>query len=253
MNTREEDELIRDHQPDAITTRLGQPAKSEIVSSAVLGGIDGCVTTFAVVSSSVGAGLPASVALIMGFANLLADGFSMAVSSYESIKAETEFVDTIRRTEEKHIDTVPKGEEEEIRQIFEKKGFSGETLQTIIETICQDRHLWVETMLREEHGVRSGGSYPQRSAFITFCAFVLVGAIPLLPFFISGMPMREQFFLSALLAGVMFFSIGAVKGFVFEKPLIISGVRTLFTGSMAAALAFFVGYLLKNVFGIEGL
>ena len=54
----------------------------------VYGGIDGSITTFAVVSGVVGASLNSSIILILGFANLFADGFSMAVSKYLSEKSE---------------------------------------------------------------------------------------------------------------------------------------------------------------------
>ena len=54
----------------------------------VYGGIDGTVTTFAVVSGALGASLNSAVILILGFANLFADGFSMAVSNYLSSKSE---------------------------------------------------------------------------------------------------------------------------------------------------------------------
>jgi VIT1/CCC1 family predicted Fe2+/Mn2+ transporter len=50
----------------------------------VYGGIDGTITTFAIVSGVVGASLNSSIILILGFANLFADGFSMAVSNYLS-------------------------------------------------------------------------------------------------------------------------------------------------------------------------
>lgn len=253
MKKYSEAELYREHYPRAIEKRLNLPAKSQNISDAVLGGIDGCVTTFAVVSSTIGAGLPSYVALIMGFANLFADGFSMAVSSYESIKAEMEFVEEIRQTEEEHIDKVPDGEREEIRQIFQKKGFEGETLEIIIDTICQDRTLWVETMLTEEHGVQKSGLKPLRSALITFGAFLFVGSMPLLPFLVPALQMQQQFLLSTVLAAIMFFSIGAVKGIVFTKPALSSGLRTLLTGSAAATLAFLTGYLLRHTFGIDGL
>ncbi len=76
-----------------------------------------------------GAGFPSSVAVILGFANLIADGFSMAVSNYESSKAEQEYIESIKKAEEMHIDQIPEGEREEIRQIFEAKGFSEELLE----------------------------------------------------------------------------------------------------------------------------
>lgn len=244
------EELEREHLPESIKKRLRKMPKSQNVSDAVLGGIDGCVTTFAVVSGAFGAGFSSSVALILGFANLLADGFSMAISNYESIKAQQEFVEGIKLSEEEHIERIPDGEREEIRQIFQKKGFSAEVLEHVVDTICQDRFLWIETMLTEEHGIQKSASRPLRSAAVTFFAFVGVGVMPLLPFLFPPLQMQTQFFLSALLAAIMFFSIGSLKSLLFSKPLLSSGLSTLLTGSAAAGLAFLTGYLLREAFGI---
>lgn len=63
---------------------------SKYLPEFVYGGIDGTVTTFAVVSGAVGASLSSSIILILGFANLFADGLSMAVSSYLSSKSDRE-------------------------------------------------------------------------------------------------------------------------------------------------------------------
>ena len=104
------DTLHRQHQSDAIALRLSAQVQPRYIGDAVLGAIDGCVTTFAVVAGAVGAGFPASVALIMGFANLLADGFSMAVSNYEAVRAVHDFRETARLTEEDHIERLPEGE-----------------------------------------------------------------------------------------------------------------------------------------------
>lgn len=58
------------------------------LSELVYGGIDGIVTTFAVVAATVGAGLDSSIVIILGLANLVADGFSMGISAYLSEKSE---------------------------------------------------------------------------------------------------------------------------------------------------------------------
>jgi len=241
--------LHRQHQPAAIEQRLDQPLQPRYVADAVLGAIDGCVTTFAVVAGAVGAGFSASVALIMGFANLLADGFSMAVSNYEAVKSLHEFRETARTTEEEHIARVPEGEREEVRQIFARKGFSGETLDRIVTTICQDRQLWVETMLSEEYGLQQAPPAPLVSAAVTFATFLLAGSLPLLPLFFASLDMQRQFLISALLAAAVFFSIGMLKSLVFAKPLLRSGLYTLLTGGAAASLAFLAGYLLQQLFG----
>jgi hypothetical protein len=56
------DKLIKEHHPDLIRKRLALGPKRQNISDAILGGIDGCITTFAVVSGSLGAGFPSSVA-----------------------------------------------------------------------------------------------------------------------------------------------------------------------------------------------
>jgi len=246
------EELKKQHRPENIRLRLQQVPRSQNVSDAVLGGIDGCVTTFAVVSGVTGAGLPSTIALILGFANLLADGFSMAVSNYEAQRSKREFIDSIRRSEERHIDLVPEGEREEIRQIFGNKGFEGETLEEIVATICEDKNLWIETMLSEEHGINQTVQNPWTAALTTFFAFILVGSMPLLPYFTSWQ-LHQKFTLSAVIAGFMFFLIGMLKSLVLDKPIISSGLRTLATGGTASILAFYTGYILRELFGVAGI
>jgi VIT1/CCC1 family predicted Fe2+/Mn2+ transporter len=248
--TDDSDSLIEQHRPEAIAARLNSRSEKSTVSDAVLGGIDGCVTTFAIVSGVIGAGLTPSVAVVLGFANLIADGFSMAVSNYESAKAEIEQNESLRASERDHIEKIPEGEREEIRQIFAAKGFSGETLDSIVETITADQNLWIETMMSEEHGVSSVERHPGKAAMTTFAAFTAVGLVPLLPFLLPGLDANTQFGVSAVLAAVMFFAIGALKSRLLAKSMVRTGLGTLLTGGTAAGLAFLVGYVLREAFGI---
>lgn len=250
MTPSPDQDLISQHAPDAIKARLQRRRETGYLPDGVLGGIDGCVTTFAVVSGAVGAGFPGSVAIILGFANLIADGFSMAVSNFQAKRAHQESLEQARRTEENHIAAIPEGEREEIRQIFQQKGFTGDTLECIVNTLTRNRALWVETMLSEELGLQKVTLNPLRSATVTFLAFVLAGSIPLLPYFLSSLNMNMKFTFSVILAGVMFYGIGMIKGLVLERPLVIAGFSTLCTGSAASALAFGVGHVLRHFFAI---
>ncbi|MBE0488035.1 MAG: VIT1/CCC1 transporter family protein [Halomonas sp.] len=249
MNDRRREALEHEHRPEVIEQRLRAPSPVRNLPDAILGGIDGCVTTFAVVSGAFGAGFSATVALVLGVANLLADGFSMAVSNFEAIKAQREHIDGVRRSENHHIDVVPEGEREEVRQIFQRKGLTGETLERVVETICSDRKLWVETMVMEEHGLQSDGLSPLRSALVTFTAFLVVGVMPLLPYAMSGLGITQQFFSSLAIAGLMFFLIGMGKSLVYHQPVLKSGLRTLLIGGVAAGLAFLTGHLAQALFG----
>jgi VIT1/CCC1 family predicted Fe2+/Mn2+ transporter len=242
-------DLRRDHLPAEIRRRLGGARPGRYLSDAVLGGIDGCVTTFAIVAGAVGAAFPPVVALVLGFANLLADGFSMAVSQYEALGARRDLVDDLRRTESHHIDRIPEGEREEIREIFRQKGFEGTLLEQVVETICANRQLWIETMLAEEHGIERDLAHPLRSALATFAAFVAIGALPLVPLF-TPLALHQQFVLSSLTAAGVFFAIGMAKGVAYARRPLYSALRTLLNGCAAAALAFLVGHALREVFGV---
>ena len=250
MNDRRREALEHEHRPEVIEKRLRAPSRLRHLPDAILGGIDGCVTTFAVVSGAFGAGFSSTVALVLGVANLLADGFSMAVSNYEAIQAQREHVDGVRRSENHHIDVVPEGEREEIRQIFRRKGFEGEVLEQVVETICSNRETWVETMVSEEHGLQTVGLSPMRSALATFVAFLMVGAMPLLPYAVPGLDTTPQFLTSLAVAGLMFFLIGMGKSLVYHQPLVKSGLRTLLIGGAAAGLAFLTGHLAQSLFGV---
>ncbi|MBA3469992.1 MAG: VIT1/CCC1 transporter family protein [Herpetosiphonaceae bacterium] len=241
--------LISEHQPEVIRERLAGHHDTNYLGDAVLGAIDGCVTTFAVVAGAIGGGFSATVVIILGFANLVADGFSMAVSNYLGTKSDREQVEKARRREEQHIERYPDGEREEVRQIFAQKGFTGSTLEEVVETITRDRRLWVDTMLTEELGLQLDGPHPRRAALATFLAFIVVGLVPLIPFLLPGLALQQAFIASASATAVAFFSIGVARGVVLQRPIWRSGLETLLTGGIAASLAYAVGYWLHQTYG----
>lgn len=242
--------LQAEHTPEAVAARLDAGPRPRYVRDFIYGSIDGCVTTFAIVSGVVGAELSAAIVLILGVANLLADGFSMAVSNFLGTRAERELIGRARAVEEAHVATIPDGERQEIREIFRRKGFQGELLEQIVDGVTSNRRLWVETMLREELGLALEGSSPMRAALVTFWAFVLVGAVPLLPFVVarwSGGQWPDPFLASCALTGVAFFAVGAFKPAAEPGRWLRSGLETLAMGGGAAAVAYGVGAALKGL------
>jgi VIT1/CCC1 family predicted Fe2+/Mn2+ transporter len=238
--------MEHDHSPEAISRRLADSPRQNYLRDWVYGGIDGAVTTFAVVAGVVGAGLPARTVLILGAANLLADGFSMAASNYSGTKTEKDDKDRLRAVEERHIDLEPAGELEEVRQIYRAKGFQGTRLETIVEVITSDRQRWVETMLREEYGLPGTLRSPVKAAVSTFLAFLICGLVPLLPFVIN-LPLPV--YLSTAATAAVFFVIGSVKSLWSLMPWWRSGLETLTIGIAAAALAFAAGMIVEQATG----
>ena len=125
------------HHPREIAKRLAQGPRVSYLRDWVYGGIDGTVTTFAVVAGVTGAALSTKALLILGVANLLADGFSMAAANFSGSKAEIEEYEQLRNMEERHVEIAPEGEREEVRQIFRAKGFEGVALACDVEVITQ--------------------------------------------------------------------------------------------------------------------
>lgn len=237
---------LAEHSPEAIRRRLLAGPDPSYLRDFVYGAIDGTVTTFAVVAGVAGAKLSAGVVLILGVANLVADGFSMAVSNYLGTRAEDERKQRSRRREEEHIDRYPEGEREEIRQIYAAKGFVGADLERVVEVLTAERQRWVETMMTEELGYPPDTTDPKKAAWITFLAFVSVGSLPLLTFvyqFLAPASARLEhpFFGSAVATGVAFFTIGAMKGRFVERSGWKSGFETLLMGGAAALLAYGLG------------
>jgi VIT1/CCC1 family predicted Fe2+/Mn2+ transporter len=249
-----EDSLRDSHTPAAIQARLQLGPQHSYLRDFIYGAIDGSVTTFAVVSGVAGANLDPAIVIILGLANLVGDGFSMAAGNYLGVRAEQQLREQARLQEEAHIADFPEGEREEIRQIFASKGFEGKDLDRAVHIITADRQRWIETMLREEHGLSLHGPNPLRAAASTFLAFTVVGAIPLLAYFadllVPGLIARP-FWWSVLLTGVAFFTVGAFKSRFVNESWYRAGLETLFVGGAAATLAYLVGLFLRSL-GLAG-
>ncbi len=244
-------EVLRaEHTAAAVQARLRSDTRHSYLRDFVYGGIDGAVTTFAVVSGVAGAGLSSGVVIVLGLANLVGDGFSMAASNYLGSKADLQLLQQARRTEEQHVEKYPEGEREEIRQLLAAKGFTGELLDEAVRTITADKKLWVDTMLQEELGLSIDRPNPVRAAFVTFLAFVAIGFLPLIAFladYILSPGQLRPFLTSTILTAVAFFCVGAAKSRFVDDRWYRSGLETLFVGGIAAALAFVVGLLLRGV------
>ena len=241
MADHEENQLNQEHH---LVTRF-----RKYLGEFVYGGIDGSVTTFAVVSGAVGASLDSSIIIILGFANLLADGFSMSVGAYLSTKSERDNFRRHRAQEYWEVDNIPEKEEEEIREIFRGKGFEGELLEQVVEVITADRDRWVEVMMKEELEMIEEVKAPLMIGAVTYLSFLLVGFIPLLVYvwdFLGDFP-GDLFIWSSLLTSMAFIMIGFLKSYVTETSHFKGILETLTLGIIAAGVAYLVGDLLEKL------
>nr|WP_170613355.1 VIT1/CCC1 transporter family protein [uncultured Ruegeria sp.] len=228
------------HSQKEISARINAPPGRGVLRDLVYGGLDGSVTTFAIVSGVAGAGLSPFVIVALGLANVLADGFSMAAGNYSGTKAELDNIRRIRAVEERHIDLYPEGERGEVREILAQKGLSGRVLNEATDAITDNRENWINLMIEGEYGLGSVEPHPLKAAMATFLAFLVAGMVPLVPFLVS---VQNAFAVSVSLTLAVFFAIGAMKSRWSLAPWWRSGFETLLIGGTAALIAYLVGSL----------
>ncbi len=215
----------------------------------VYGGIDGCVTTFAVVAGSVGAGLDSAVIIILGFANLLADGFAMSVGAYLSTKSEQDNYHKHKQVEYWEVDNLPELERDEIREIYAAKGFKGELLDKVVEVITSDNDVWVDTMMKEELEMIKEDRSPIWIGGVTYISFILMGLIPLLVYVVDYLDAigKNLFLLTSIFTALGFMIIGWLKTFVNQTSILKGILETLILGGIAAVVSYFVGDFIEHL------
>jgi vacuolar iron transporter family protein len=236
--------MEHEHTREAIHRRLAAGPHYSYLRDWVYGGIDGTVTTFALVAGVVGAHLSQRVILILGSANLIADGFAMAAGNYLANRAEQDEFQHAEAVERRHIEAVPEGEREEVREILRGLGIAGHLLDRVVAVITADRDRWVRMMIRDEYGLPAAVRSPWRAAGSTFAAFFICGLVPLVPF-VAGL--KSAFWVAAAATSLIFVLIGTLKSRWSVRPWWYSGLGTLAVGGGAAAVAYVIGAWLRDL------
>jgi len=215
----------------------------------VYGGIDGAVTTFAVVAGAVGANLDPAIIIILGFANLLADGFSMSVGAYLSSKSDQERYDKHKAVEYWEVEHLPEIERQEIEEIYRAKGFNGQLLQQVVDVITSDKDRWVDEMMKDELQMMEETKSPLKIGLATLISFIIVGFIPLMIYVYDYFKVThfDVFLWTSIFTGLAFAVIGWMKSYVNQTNLFKSIGETLGLGFLAALVAYYVGDFLEGL------
>lgn len=217
------------------------------IQDIVYGGNDGIVTTFAVVAGTVGAGLPHYVVIILGLANLIADGTSMGTGSYLSIKSEADHFERLRKEELDEIEDIPDIEREEVREAYELKGFSGKELDTVVNVITKDKNIWADVMMAEEHGmIRDSGGHPVAHGSMTFVSFLIFGAIPLLPYLFQ-VEHDSRFTIAIWSTFAALCILGLTRSIVTKERIFRGPIEIVSVGAIGAFVAYGIGVLLRDI------
>lgn len=216
----------------------------------VYGAHDGIVTTFAVVAGTAGAGLSWGIVIILGVANLLADGVSMGAGSFLSLRSERDQYHRLRKEELKEIEEIPEIEREEIREAYAAKGFTGKDLDRAVEIITSDKEIWTRTMMQEEHGmIEETADGALLHGLATFLGFIVFGSVPLIPYvlFHSG---SDNFLYAIIGTFLALLLVGITRSIVTRERIYRGALEILLIGAVTASIAYGVGLALKGVAGV---
>jgi VIT1/CCC1 family predicted Fe2+/Mn2+ transporter len=211
----------------------------------VFGFNDGTVSTLALLAGVTGGNLTLLGVLIAGFAGVIGGAISMAVGAYISSKSEIEHHRAVIETERNEVKEFPKVEEEELRQLYQKKAkFTKQELDMIVGRIMVDEKTWVDTMMREELGLfEEHFEHPVKVGLIMFAAFLVGGTLPVFPFFLVSAPDNGLVFASVV-TFVSLFIVGVWKTRFTGRSKVFSGSEMVVMGVIATVVPYLVGDVL---------
>lgn len=212
------------------------------LSDVILGGQDGLVNTLGVILGVAAAAGDTRLVLAAGLAATFAESISMGAVAYTSKLADHAYYLSEKEREHRHLHMAPNLERQEIRDIFARKGFEGELLERIVDTITSDRDRWVDTMLTEEYQVSPTTRRQAIYASILVFVSALIGSlVPLMPFFF--MPIGWGIATSICISAGALFAVGAYKAMVYVGKPVRSGLEMAAIGTISALVGYAIGWM----------
>jgi len=221
----------------------------DTLASVVFGGLDGIITTFAVVTAANAAHLSRGTILILGFANLVGDALGMGIGDFISSKAEYDHVMAERKRETWEIQNCLDIEKKEMVDIYIKKGLSLEQATEVIDLLLENQDVFLDKMMIDELGLLppEEPKVAAKNAAVTLLSFLIFGGLPLIAYLANGhygtsSGFDNVFIEAVALFAVALFGLGCYRGVVTGKRWYITGPLTLFNGAVTTAAAYGIGY-----------
>ncbi|MEK7630694.1 MAG: VIT1/CCC1 transporter family protein [Patescibacteria group bacterium] len=227
-------------------------AGGRYIKDIVYGANDGVITTFAIIAGVAGANItdPRTTIIILGVANVLADGFSMAASNYLGSKSERDVVEREYRDENIEVTQDPDTEREEMTKLLREEGYADGDARSLSHLMLKNKAFFVDLLMHEEFGVSNHERGPILArSLLTFIAFVVAGLLPVLPFLVFS-SITHIFLYSIISTGVVLFILGALRALITKRSFFLSGLEMFLIGGFAASIAYGVGVMLHGVAGI---
>jgi len=237
--------LEKQHSEDIKYHLVGDPhRRASGLSDIILGGQDGLVNVLGVILGVATATHDPRIVLVAGLAATFAESVSMGAVAYTSTRADADYYESERKRELRHINEVPHLEKKEVREIYTKKGFEGELLDRIVETITTNEDVWVAVMMSEEHCLSpTDRRQTLKTALVVGLSALIGSLIPLLPFLF--LPVDSSMVVAVISTALVLFGVGAYKAHTTVGHPGKSGLEMAAIGTLCALVGYVVGALFK--------
>ncbi|MDD5171451.1 MAG: VIT1/CCC1 transporter family protein [Candidatus ainarchaeum sp.] len=219
--------------------------RGQLLRNIILGSQDGIVNVLGIILGVAVSTHSTSIVLLAGLAATFAESISMAAVAYTSSRAEQEHYDSEVKREKYEMDNLAEAERKEIEDIYKNKGFSGKLLKDVVDKICSDKRVWLDTMMREELHLAN-----PIASMSPFWQGVLVGGsaiigsfVPLAPFFF--LPIAASMAAAVVVSSSLLFLIGAYKSQLTSGKWLQGGLEMMLIGGAAALAGYAVGALFQ--------
>ncbi|GFP98524.1 vacuolar iron transporter 1 [Phtheirospermum japonicum] len=236
--------------------RPKEPWKGEFVKSIVYAGLDAIVTSFSLISSISAGHLSSVDVLVLGIANLVADGISMGFGDFVSSSTERDVANRERSVTEWDVENHRRIQQQELVQRYQALGMSASDATTVVSVFANYPDILVDEKLAAEKGTLPPDQTdkPWKNGLVTFVAFLIFGSAPILAFIIL-IPFTDsdkiKFIGACVLSALALAFLGIAKAKVAGQNYAASAGITLFNGMIAGAAAYGIGWTLRNVAGLE--
>jgi len=227
-----------------------------LLQPVIFGGLDGILTSFAIVAGAAGGGLSVSAVLVLGFSNIFADALSMGVGEFLSSKANNEWILSERKREEWEMENYREGEIQEMIDIYVNKGLSPEDAKVVVETMAKYESFFVDVMMQQELELQvpedNHVEQSMKEGFVMFCSFAFFGTAPLLgytiiPWFFPDLDSTVLFKCACGVTGLVLFLLGSIKSNFSRSNWFLSGCETLILGGTCATVAYTIGFFVNGL------
>ncbi|KAL0397837.1 UNVERIFIED_CONTAM: hypothetical protein Scaly_0232100 [Sesamum calycinum] len=231
------------------------PWKGEFVKSVVYAGLDAIVTSFSLISSISAGHLSSVDVLVLGFANLVADGISMGFGDFVSSSTERDVAAKERSVTEWDVENRRRSQQEELVQRYQALGMHAADAAMVVSIFAKYPDILVDEKMAGR-GIQSAdqNGKPWKNGLITFVAFLVFGCAPILAFIIL-IPFTNddkiKFIGACVLSAVALALLGLAKAKIAGQNYAVSMGITLFNGAIAGLAAYAIGWSLRNVAGLE--